>query len=195
MLRFSLLVLCLAFSAIVSVSAQTKPTFDVLVNRLNDVRTTGHDLARQIREIAAQDLAAREYVVRRLPEMIKSGSGEPWIYAVWLAGELKSPEAIPALQQAMSRAPFPAEPHITGGGAARLDNDIVAKALSQIGDPAIASTVDLLKSGDERNRVRAVLILRNIGSSAAQKALRNYLPHEPNPEIKSLIQDSLRSQH
>ena len=89
-------------------------------------------------------------------------------------------------------AALSAEPNITFAGITRLDNDIVAKTLAQIGDPAIPSVVDLLKSANAGRRGRAVLILRNIGSPAARKALENRLPHETDPEVKKLIRDSLR---
>ena len=73
----------------------------------------------------------------------------------------------------------------------RLDHDIVAKTLSQMGDPAIPSVVDFLKSPDKGTRGRAVLILRNIGTPASRKALRHHLEHETDPELKKLIRDSL----
>jgi len=42
-------------------------------------------------------------------------------------------------------------------------------------------------------RYRATLILRNITSPTARKALRDRLPRETDPEVKKLIRDSLRS--
>ena len=75
----------------------------------------------------------------------------------------------------------------------RLENDIVSKTLSQIGDPAIPAVTTLLKSGGAGMRYRATLILLNIASPAARKALQDRLPHETDPEVKKLILDSLRS--
>ena len=39
-----------------------------------------------------------------------------------------------------------------------LDDDIVAKALSEIGDAALPTVTELLNSGDPKERRRAVLI-------------------------------------
>ncbi len=191
--RYGGIMIWLAFAAPSAMSAQTSPTPAIrsLMVRLSEVGTIGPDTEKQILELARKDPDARKYVVQRLPEMIKSGTDEPWLNAVRLAGKLKAREAIPALLQAMSRSPFPAETYLTFGGVMRLDNDIVAKALSQIDDPAIPSAVDLLKSADGRIRGRAVLILRNIGSPAARKVLQDRLPHETDPELKKLIHESL----
>jgi hypothetical protein len=172
-----------------AIPAAPVPASDIrsLMADLSDVRTTRRDTLKQILELAREDPAARNYVVQRLPEMIKCGTDEPWLNAVRLAGKLKATEAIPALQQAMSRPPFPAEPYITAGGVMRLDHDIVAKALSQMGDSAIPSVLNLLTSADERTRGKVVLILININSNASRKALRDHLPNETDPDIKNLI--------
>jgi HEAT repeat protein len=193
MRRYGWITICLAVVVAGGTSAQTIPAHDIrsLMAQLSDIRTIRRDTAKEILEVARKDSDAREYVLQRLPEMIKSGTDEPWLNAVWLAGQLKATEAIPALQEAMSRPPFPAEPDITFAGEIRLANDIVARTLSQIGDPSIPSVVNLLKSADEGTRRRAVLILRNINSRAARKALQDRLPDETDPSIKKLIRGSL----
>jgi hypothetical protein len=168
------------------------PDIRVLMEQLNDVRAVRADTVKQILEIARKDPRAREYVVQRLPDLIGRTESDVWLDAIRLAGKLKAKEAIPALQQAMSRHPFAAEPFLTFAGIWRLDNDIVAKALSQIGDPAIPAATCLLRSEDAGMRCRATLILRNIGSRSAREALQDRLPHESDPEVKKLIRDSLR---
>jgi HEAT repeat protein len=164
-----------------------------LMAELSDVRTIRRDTVRQILYVSKKDSAAREYVVQRLPEMIKSGTDEPWLNAVELAGKLKATETIPALVQAMSRPPFPATRYYSFGMEMRLETDIVAKALSQIGDPAIPAVTSLLGAEDRKIRGRAVLILNNMGTPAARKPLRDRLPHETDPEIKDLIKRGLGS--
>ena len=193
MRRYSWIVICLAFAVPGQISAQTTPAPDirVLMEQLNDDRTVQRDTVKQIVEMARKDPHAREYVVQKLPELIRRPQSDVWLDAIRIAGRLKAKEAIPALQEAMSRPPIPAEPYITGGGMMRLDHDIVAKTLSQMGDPAIPSVVDFLKSPDKGTRGRAVLILRNMGTPASRKALRHHLEHETDPELKKLIQDSL----
>ncbi len=162
------------------------------MEQLNDVRAVRRDTVNQILKIARKDPRAREYVVQKLPDLIGRPESDVWLDAIRLAGKLKATQVIPALQQAMARHPFPAEPYLTFGGIMRLDNDIVAKALSQIGDSAIPAVTSLLRSEDAAMRYRATLILRNIASPAARKALQNRLPHETDPEVKKLIRDSLR---
>jgi HEAT repeat protein len=168
------------------------PDIRALVDELAQPTTTER-AADQILRIARKDRAAREYVVHKLPAMIDKPEDDVWLNVLHLTGQLKATEAIPSLVRAMSRRPFPAEPYITSGGIMRLDHDIVAKTLSQIGDPAIPSVVDFLKSADKGTRGRAVLILSNIGSPAARKALQDRLPHESDPELKKLIESSLGS--
>ena len=194
MRRYCWILICVAFAAQGATDAQTAPSRDIpsLMTELSDVRTIRRDTVEQILKLARNDPHAREYVVQKLPELIRRPQSDVWLDAIRIAGRLKAKEAIPALQEAMSRPPIPAEPNITFAGITRLDNDIVAKTLAQIGDPAIPSVVDLLKSANAGRRGRAVLILRNIGSPAARKALENRLPHETDPEVKKLIRDSLR---
>jgi len=77
------------------------------MEQLNDVRTVRPDTVKQIVEIARKDPHAREYVVQKLPDLIGRPESDVWLDAIRLAGKLKAKEAIPALQQAMSRRPFP----------------------------------------------------------------------------------------
>jgi HEAT repeat protein len=188
-------VILLVFVSLNGTFAQTDSAPDIrfLMEQLNDDRTVQRDTVEQILELARKDPRARAYVVQKLPDLIRRPQSDVWLDAIRVAGKLKAREAIPALLEAMSRPQMPAEANLTFAGIERLDNDIVAKTLCQIGDPAIPSTVDLLKSADGRTRARAILILRNIGTTAARKALQNRLRHETDPEVKKLIRDSLRS--
>jgi hypothetical protein len=184
-----------ALGILSEVGAQTNsaPDIHLLVEQLNDVRTVRADTVDQIVKIARKDPHARQYVVQKLPDLIRRPQSDVWLDAIRVAGKLKAKEAIPALVEAMSRPQMPAETSLTFAGIERLDNDIVAKTLSQIGDPAIPSVIELLSSADTRTRARVVLILRNIGSPAARKVLQDRLPHETDPEVKKLIRDSLHS--
>jgi hypothetical protein len=65
--------------------------------------------ANDILELASGDRQAREYVVLRLPAMIRGRpSDRVWLNAVRLAGALQVAEAVPALTQALSRGAIPA---------------------------------------------------------------------------------------
>ncbi|OLB35922.1 MAG: hypothetical protein AUH11_12915 [Acidobacteria bacterium 13_2_20CM_57_17] len=192
MRRYCWILICLSFVALDATRGQRNaaPDIRVLVDELAQPTAT-YRASDQILKIAAKDSVAREYVVHKLPAMIDKPEDDVWLNVVHLAGQMKATEAVPSLVRAMSRRPFPAEPYITGGGMMRLDHDIVAKTLSQMGDPAIPSVVDFLKSPDKGTRGRAVLILRNMGTPASRKALRHHLEHETDPELKKLIRDSL----
>jgi hypothetical protein len=56
----------------------------------------------------------------------------------------------------------------------------------------IPSVVDLLKNGGWDTRERGILILGNMNSPAARKALQDRLAHETDPSRKKYIQQSLR---
>jgi len=167
------------------------PDIRTLMGQLNDPHDTHADTLKQIVLVSEKDPAARQFVEEKLPDLIRGPASDLWLDAIRLAGKLKAKEAVPALQEAMSRPPVPAETYITFAGLERLDNDIVAKTLSQIEDPAIPAVTALLKNKDSHMRYRAILILRNIGSPAARKALQDRLQYETDPDIKKLIQDSL----
>jgi hypothetical protein len=187
--------LCMLVVCQGAIRAQSVPAPDIrtLMEQLANPKTAQPDTFKKIVELARKDPHAREYVLQKLPDMIRGPESDAWLDAIRLADKLKAKEAIPALQEVMSRPPFPAEPYLTFGGLMTLDNDIVAKTLSRIGDPAIPAVSNQLRSGDAGMRYRAVLILRNIGSPAAHNILQDRLAHETNPDIKKLIADSLYS--
>lgn len=190
------IMICLAFAAPSVMSAQTTPAPDIrtLMAQLSDVRTIGPDTVKQILELARKDPDARQYVVQKLPGMIdKPETDEVWLNAVRLAGQLKAAEAVPSLQKALSRGRLGGPLNTTFTTQIRLDDDVVAKALSEIGDPAVPAVADFLKSREPKTRRRAVLILRNIGSPTSRKILGDHLQHESDPNIKDVIENSLRS--
>ena len=178
-----------------AIRAQSVPASDIhtLMEQLSDPKTTQPDTFKKIVELARKDSHAREYVVQKLPGMIRGPESDVWLDAIRLAGKLKAKEAIPALEELMLHPRVLAEPLHTFSGLMTLDNDLVAKTLSQIGDPAIPAVTNLLRSGDAEIRYRAFLILRNIGSPAALKLLQDRLAHETDPDVKKLIADSLHS--
>jgi HEAT repeat protein len=168
------------------------PDIRALMGQLIDPHDTRADTLKQIVLVSEKDPTARQFVVEKLPDLIRGPESDLWLDANRLAGKLKAKEAVPALQEAMSRPPVLAETFITFAGLERLDNDLVAKTLSQIGDPAIPAVTALLKTKDFRKRYRAILILRNIGSPLARKALEHQRSLESNQENVKLIDESLR---
>ena len=187
--------ICIVAMAVISTGAQTLAASDVasLTAELGDVTTTSRDIAKQIMKLTKTAPRAREYVVSRLPAMIHAQTSDAWANAVWLAGEMKASEAIPSLAEAMLRPAFPAEPYVTGAVVRRLGYDVVAQALSKVGNPAIPAVVRLLDNANPRTRGRALAILVRIDTLAARKALQDHLPKETDPGLRKYIRESLRS--
>jgi HEAT repeat protein len=175
-----------------SVSQQV-PDGPKLIVELNRPKTTDR-AAREIWRIATKNTEVRQYIVERLPGLIEQQKAdETWLNAVRLAGQLKATEAIPALEKALDRGPLGAPMNTTFGTEMHLQDDAVAKALSQIGDPAIPAIAGRLENADSKMRRRVVLILTNIGSPDAHKVLKDRLPHESDPKVKYLIESALHS--
>lgn len=195
MYRAICIVICLAVGTLSmnNPSSQEAPDVHKLFARLNDPSTT-NPAAQEIIEVATRNAEARQYFVQKLPDMINKEEPENavWQNAVHLAGHLKASQAVPSLIKALSLGPAGGPLNTTFGTQIRLENDIVAKALAEIGDPAIAPVRNLLANGDKNIRRRAVLILRNMNSSPARKVLQEHLPHETDEITRELIETGLR---
>ena len=194
MRRVYWILIFLMYPALAStLAAQKAPDISSLCAQLNEPSTTDQ-AARRILQAARKDSDVRQYMVEKLPGMIdKTETGKVWLNAVRLAGHLKASETIPSLQRAFSRGQFGRPAGTTLGAEMQLDDDVVAKALSEIGDPSLPSVKDFLKSDDLKVRRRAVLILMNMNSLAARKVLQDRLSYETDPRIRDLIEDDLRS--
>lgn len=190
--RHSWLLICVALAVPLMASvAQTQPDIRTLFDELNQPKSTDR-ATQQILQAASHNPDARRYAGRELSKMIdRAGTGPVWSNAVRLAGELKISEAIPSLQRALSRPPVGGLVAYSMTREMRLDDDIVAKALSEIGESAIPIAKKLLLSEDTKTRRRAVLILRNMQIPAAREVLRVYLPRETDSHLKQLIEEGL----
>lgn len=195
MLACCIAIVCLTMIILRVTKAQTVEVQDIqsLMAKLSDEKATGGKgkVVNQILKMTSTNSEAREYVVHSLPPLIQSRTGEVWMIAVRLAGQMKATEAIPSLMEALSRKGVPAEPNISFGGMDRLDNDLVGKVLAQIGDPAIPSVGTLLKSPNTGTRRRGILILRNMKSPAARQALQDHISEETDEGLRKLINYSL----
>ena len=194
MARPHCITICLAFGFLGALSqAQSLPAIHILFTELNQPKTTDR-AAQQILQIATKDSAAREYVTQRLPGMIdRPNTNKVWLNAVRLAGQLRASEAIPSLQRALARGPVGGLMAYSMTREIQLDDDLVAKALSEIGEAAIPTVSTLLRSEDRKARRRAVLILRNMDTPAARRVLQDRLSDETDTRIKELIETCLRS--
>ena len=183
----------LSFSiTIPNLAAQNVTNISRLFDQLNHQGTSDH-AALQIRQAALKDPAVRQYIVEKLPGMIdKPEVNKVWRNAVRLAGNLKVSEAIPSLQNAFARGQQGRPAGTTLTSEMQLDDDVVAKALAEIGEQSIPAVKSFLTNGDSKARRRAVLILLNMKSAAAGRILEEQLQRETDPRIKSLIESGLR---
>src|SRR5947208_627101 len=122
--------------------------------------------AQQFLKLASRNSEITKYLAAHLPILIDKGPQEPgarpWKNATQLAGQLKIVETIPSLIKWFSVETGGA---ITLGQWARLEYNPAAKALSQIGDPAVRSLEGVLSNANLDNRKIAVLALKLVGST------------------------------
>lgn len=145
---------------------------------------------------AQTDLEVRRYLAANLPTIIETGGKKPtsgWLNAVRLAGELRISEAAPALASCIAVDNMGGE--ITAGGVRHLETIPAAKALAQIGDPAIPTLVDVLDRGTQRERRNAYLTLNLIGSKLSMATLRAQLEKEPEQSLRNYIESEMATLH
>jgi hypothetical protein len=113
----------------------------------------------------------------------------PWYNAVELAGKLKIGEAAPALSPWINwRSEGPLLPTLE----AQLIFHPAAKALYEIGDPAIPVVQRVLNSGSSEEHARAVRVLCIINTPKSKAVLQDDLPHETDPDQQTMIKNCLR---
>ena len=146
----------------------------------------------QMLDLAQSDSTVRPYLAKRLPKMVEMNpyrSFSVWRNEVRLAGELKIAEAAPALAKWIA---------VTGDEGigtplpSALETSPAAKALSQIGNPAVPALKSKLAGGKWQERRLAILVCQAIGSPSAQDALRQHLSGEPDPDLRSLAERTIR---
>jgi hypothetical protein len=169
-------------------------------------RSETNSAAAEIAQIAKDDPAARDFLAGKLPSLIvdllpndgPQTASPVWLNAVRLAGQLKLVAAIPALKQALSKpSMFGAYDDKYHGAStftigAKLGNDLVGRALADIGDPSVPVLTEYLQqTADPTARKRAVWILINIDSPASQKAMEDHMFIENDPLIRGLIESAV----
>jgi len=142
---------------------------------------------------AKSDLQTRLYLARQLPSIIQEGPKDPiqpWLNAVRLAGELQIAEASAALAEWIG---FRTGGTLSLGQWARLEYNPAAKALAQIGDPALNSIKAVLQRRALQERQLAVQTLIMIASPAARALFRNHVSQEPDLELKRSMERTLEA--
>lgn len=183
-------VVSLVTLAVGAVGAQSHATVADLFQRLGQGNTDwAWQAAYQLIDLGKSDPQIRSYLVMRIPGLIAKNPHEnpdQWDNATAIAGELKITQACPELER------WVGEPNVgpnetTLSEVARLMSDPAARALSQIGEPAIPTLKEILNTGSVPARTDAVRALQIIGSPAAMTVLQQREPHETNRDIKGFI--------
>src|SRR6266568_633411 len=169
--------------------AQKPPDPATLLKQLKVPETTDQ-AAEQLSNLGKVSARTRRYLARHLPAMIENDTNNyvPWANAVRLAGELKLVEAVPALARWISARPGGT---VSLGGEERLEYNPAAKALAQIGDPAVPTLLGVLEHGNLKERQVAVKALKLIASPAAKNALQRHVDQEADSDLRSSIQEIL----
>ena len=202
----SLVVLgCWGGPAAHSILARSHPSPSYLVQELQSDKTTDR-ARRQLLRLGKSEPDVRQYLAVHLPAIIKPGPDScppshitdldarwhscPWYNAVELAGNLRIGEAAPALARWFGWRNI-------GGSIIGLSSElslepyVAARALAEIGDPAIPSIQPFLSSSRPDEHARAVRVLCMIHSSMAKIVLRDDLQHAADPELRTMINSCL----
>ncbi len=191
-------VTCLVTLACLSLPAQEQPNSPDLFQQLIGSETTDQ-ATEQWLKLGRTDPTARRYLATHLSAVIHdvevhygTVNSKPWNNAVRLAGELKLVEVAPALAKWL--AVETGRGYLSNNIALRLEDNSPGKALAQIGDPSIPVLKDVLQHGTQRERLRAVYVLKLIASPQAKTALQEHVSSEPDPGLKTFIDRTLGNQ-
>jgi hypothetical protein len=137
-------------------------------------------------ELGRSDPGVRALLSSNLPAMLLAAKD---LYVVrseaQLAGELKIEAAIPSLIQLLGGR------NRIGGGSINaryeLKDDPVARALYEMGEPALPALTNALKSDsrEKRERTEAILILTN--TSQTRDILGQHLRSEPDAQLRAYL--------
>lgn len=185
------------------IMAQGRPAPSELVQKLQSEKTTD-EARKQLLQVGNSDPEVRRYLTAQLPPLIQRGPKScppseivdlttrwhscPWYNAVELAGNLKISEASSALAPWINwRNEGPLVPTLE----VQLIFHPAAKALAEIGDPAIPVLQRVLNSGNSKERARAVRVLCIIHTPKTKAVLQDDLSHETDPDVQTMIKNSL----
>lgn len=161
-----------------------------LITELGSKETTNH-AAQSLLKLGKANPQVRIYLAEELPPIISKGppASGPWTNAVSLAGELKISRCSKALTKWISARP--GRGTVTLGQTASLEDQPAAKALAQIGDPAVPAVAGTLKDGNLPERWTAALVLEDVGTPPAISALKGHLVREADPDLRAFIRKIL----
>lgn len=181
-----------------SVRCESQSTSDepsTLLRQLQS-RDTAEKAKLALLKKAETDPDLKKYLASNLPPIIALGSRKPtsgWLNAVKLAGELKISETADALATCIAIDNMGGE--ITAGSTRHLETIPAARALAQIGDPAIPALLRVLEHGTQRERRNAYLALNLIGSKLSMDSLDSHLENESDEQLKKYIREEVAVLH
>jgi hypothetical protein len=189
--------------AVSYIEAQSRPPLSRLISELQSDRTSDR-ATNELLKMGKSDPDIRRYLVGQLPQIVANGPKHQsdsatdvypcclaWANAARLAGKLKIKEAAPALAQWIAFST--SGPLAIGlGPELRLNTRPAAKALVEIGTPAIPVVQHILDYGNATQHRIAVRVLCMMNSPEANLTLRNDLQHEQDPSIRAEIETELK---
>jgi hypothetical protein len=187
-------------------SARFSPHTEISARLLEDLQNlqkpnTTDAAYKDLLSLAENDKSAVSLLAVKLPSIIDKGPPDgmtnwenaddisTWENAVRLAARFKIIEACAALGKWIDVWD---SQEFTSSSIFSLRIIPAAKALSQIGEPAVPTLVSILNTGNESQRWPAADALEIIHSPAAMNALTEHLARETDPHVKSLITSALR---
>ncbi len=137
----------------------------------------------------SRDPQVRSSLGRVLPSMLQAARNDAVMESeAKLAGALKLESTIPALVTLLAH-PI----HMVGGlyVSTQLLADPVARALYDIGPPALPALAEALKSSNVVQRTRAMQILVLTDSDKSRAILQAHVPAEPDEHLRHYLQSNL----
>jgi hypothetical protein len=177
---------CCLLAALNAAAVAHQKSLKALFRELQEEATT--DAAfRQFSERSPDDRAVIRFLSRNLPAVLNAAPKIPKIYLnnVQLAGNFRIVSAIPGL---IAEITCTSEGGSTLSSRSNLTSSLCAHALVQIGDPAVPALTEILTGPDRVKRLLASRALALIGSPRSLAVLRDYLAHDPDPDLKSEIE-------
>lgn len=172
--------------------AQRPVSIPELFERLQAKETTDNAMSQFLR-LGRSDEEARRYLAQRLPVTIAEQPKRPqvWLNCVRLAGEFRITEAVAPLAKSIYAATEGTPGTLSSRN--RLDGFPCAKALVEIGEPAVPKLIEVLEKGTRRQRWFAYRCLYLIGSPDAIGALRDDVNREADAGFRLEIQKALEN--
>jgi len=187
----------LLWGALASVpgASQCPPEVDRFLGALQKEHTSNGAMQELLRR--GDDPEVKKCVARRLPALLdeykQREDGIPdfvWGNEARIAGELRIAEAVQVLAR---RIDMLTSGRMGGAQGYNFSERAADNALINIGPPAAAPVIEVLKHGTPLQREIAAHVLRYIGTDAAWRALEDALPGEKDAKVRARIQEALDS--